>query len=203
MDSAAGTVKNARDSKTQAVFPLRGKVLNVEQASEVDVYNNKELKELIISLGCGIKEDIDLKKLRYHKIIISTDADADGSEIALLLLTFFFRYMPDLILKGHVYISQSPLFINKIGSKTYYIFDEKEQEKFLLDHANDKISDIQRIKGLGELNAGVFRDQVMNPKNRRLLQVGIDNLEEADFIIRALKGKDTSFRKKIITTGTL
>ena len=203
MDSAAGTVKNARDSKTQAVFPLRGKVLNVEQASEVDVYNNKELKELIISLGCGIKEDIDLKKLRYHKIIISTDADADGSEIALLLLTFFFRYMPELIYNGNIYLSQSPLFINRIGSKIYYSFDEKEQEKFLLKHANEKISDIQRIKGLGELNASVFRDQVMNPKNRRLLQISVDDIENADFIIRALKGKDTIHRKQIITTGSL
>lgn len=127
----------------------------------------------------------------------------DGSAIELLLLTLFFRLFPGLIENGHVYLSLSPLFINTIGKQKYYTYDEKEQEDFLLKHKNDKISDIQRIKGLGELNADVFREQVMNPKTRRLLQVHINDFEKASEIIHMLQGNDSTHRKRLIETGEL
>nr|DAG05794.1 MAG TPA: DNA TOPOISOMERASE IV, B SUBUNIT [Myoviridae sp. ctkfK18] len=203
MDSAAGTVKNARDSRFQAVFPLRGKIINAEKHNEIEVYNNKEIKDLIISLGCGVKDDFDIKKLKYHKIILENDMDADGAAISLLLITFFFRYMPEVIINGHLFIGPSPLFINTIGKQKYFTYDEKEQEDFLLKHKNDKISDIQRIKGLGELNADIFREQVMNPKTRRLLQVKIDDFEKESEIIHMLQGNDSTHRKRLIETGEL
>lgn len=203
MDSAAGTVKNARDSKFQAVFPLRGKIINAEKHNEIEVYNNKEVKDLIISLGCGVKDDFDIKKLKYHKIVFLCDQDADGAAIELLLLTLFFRYMPEVIINGHLFIGPSPLFINTIGKQKYFTYDEKEQEDFLLKHKNDKISDIQRIKGLGELNADIFREQVMNPKTRRLLQVKIDDFEKESEIIHMLQGNDSTHRKRLIETGEL
>ena len=127
----------------------------------------------------------------------------DGSAIELLLLTLFFRLFPGLIENGHVYLSLSPLFINTIGKQKYYTYDEKEQEDFLLKHKNDKISDIQRIKGLGELNADVFREQVMNPKTRRLLQVHINDFDKASEIIHMLQGNDSTHRKRLIETGEL
>jgi hypothetical protein len=203
MDSAAGTVKNARNNKFQAVFPLRGKIINVEKHNEIDVLNNKEVRDLILSLGCGIKDDFNIKKLRYHKIILTEDQDADGAAIELLLLTLFFRYMPEVIINGHLFIGPSPLFINTIGKQKYFTYDEKEQEDFLLKHKNDKISDIQRIKGLGELNADIFREQVMNPKTRRLLQVKIDDFEKESEIIHMLQGNDSTHRKRLIETGEL
>lgn len=203
MDSAAGTVKNARNNKFQAVFPLRGKIINVEKHNEIDVLNNKEVRDLILSLGCGIKDDFNIKKLRYHKIILTEDQDADGAAIELLLITFFFRYMPEVIINGHLFIGPSPLFINTIGKQKYFTYDEKEQEDFLLKHKNDKISDIQRIKGLGELNADIFREQVMNPKTRRLLQVKIDDFEKESEIIHMLQGNDSTHRKRLIETGEL
>lgn len=203
MDSAAGTVKNARYSKFQAVFPLRGKIINAEKHNEIEVYNNREVKDLIISLGCGVKEDFDIKKLKYHKVICCEDRDVDGAAIELLLLTFFIRYMPELILGGYLYLSLSPLFINTIGKQKYFTYDEKEQEEFLLKHKNEKISDIQRIKGLGELNADIFREQVMNPKTRRLIQVKIEDFEKASEIIHMLQGNDSTHRKRLIETGEL
>lgn len=203
MDSAAGTVKNARDSRFQAVFPLRGKIINAEKHNEIEVYNNKEIKDLIISLGCGVKDDFDIKKLKYHKIILQQDSDADGSAIALLLITFFFRYMPELIETGHLFVGPAPLFINIIDKKKYFTYDEKEQEEFLLKHKNDKISDIQRIKGLGEINADIYREQVMNPKTRRLIQVKIEDFEKASEIIHMLQGNDSTHRKRLIETGEL
>ena len=203
MDSAAGTVKNARNNKFQAVFPLRGKIINVEKHNEIDVLNNKEVRDLILSLGCGIKDDFNIKKLRYHKIILTEDQDADGAAIELLLITFFFRYMPEVIINGHLYIGPSPLFINTIGKQKYFTYDEKEQEDFLLKHKSDKISDIQRIKGLGELNADIFREQVMNPKTRRLLQVKIDDFDKESEIIHMLQGNDSTHRKRLIETGEL
>jgi DNA gyrase, B subunit len=203
LDSAAGTVRNARYSKFQAVFPLRGKIINAEKHSEIEVYNNREVKDLIISLGCGVKDDFDIKKLKYHKVVCCADRDVDGAAIELLLLTFFIRYMPELILGGHLYMSISPLFINTIGKQKYYTYDEKEQEEFLLKHKGDKISDVQRIKGLGELNAEVFREQVMNPKTRRLLQVHIDDFEKVSEIIHMLQGNDSTHRKRLIETGEL
>lgn len=127
----------------------------------------------------------------------------DGSAIELLLLTLFFRLFPGLIENGHVYLSLSPLFINTIGKQKYYTYDEKEQEEFLLKHKNDKISDIQRIKGLGELNAEVFREQVMNPKTRRLLQVHINDFEKVSEVIHMLQGNDSTHRKRLIETGEL
>lgn len=127
----------------------------------------------------------------------------DGAAIELLLLTFFFRYTPGLIEAGHLYIGPSPLFINTIGKQKYFTYDEKEQEEFLLKHKNDKISDVQRIKGLGELNADVFREQVMNPKTRRLLQVHIDDFEKVSEIIHMLQGNDSTHRKRLIETGEL
>lgn len=127
----------------------------------------------------------------------------DGSAIELLLLTLFFRLFPGLIENGHVYLSLSPLFINTIGKQKYYTYDEKEQEDFLLKHKNDKISDIQRIKGLGELNADVFREQVMNPKTRRLLQVYINDFEKVSEVIHMLQGNDSTHRKRLIETGEL
>ena len=203
MDSAAGTVKNARDSRFQAVFPLRGKIINAEKHNEIEVYNNKEVKDLIISLGCGVKDDFDIKKLKYHKIVCLCDQDADGAAIELLLITFFFRYMPEVIINGHLFIGPSPLFINTIDKQKYFTYDEKEQEDFLLKHKNDKISDIQRIKGLGELNADIFREQVMNPKTRRLLQVKIDDFDKESEIIHMLQGNDSTHRKRLIETGEL
>lgn len=127
----------------------------------------------------------------------------DGSAIELLLLTLFFRLFPGLIENGHVYLSLSPLFINTIGKHKYYTYDEKEQEDFLIKHKNDKISDVQRIKGLGELNADVFREQVMNPKTRRLLQVKIDDFDKVSEIIHMLQGNDSTHRKRLIETGEL
>ena len=127
----------------------------------------------------------------------------DGKAIELLLITLFMRYMPEVILDGHFYISPSPLFINTIGKQKYFTYDEKEQEEFLLKHKNEKISDIQRIKGLGELNADIFREQVMNPKTRRLLQVKIEDFEKASEIIHMLQGNDSTHRKRLIETGKL
>lgn len=127
----------------------------------------------------------------------------DGSAIELLLLTLFFRLFPGLIENGHVYLSLSPLFINTIGKQKYFTYDEKEQEEFLLKHKSDKISDVQRIKGLGELNADIFREQVMNPKTRRLLQVHIDDFEKVSEVIHMLQGNDSTHRKRLIETGEL
>ena len=196
-DSAGGSAKQARDRRFQAILPLRGKILNSEKAHLDKVLNFKELKDLVIALGMGIGESLDYKKLRYHKIIIMTDADVDGEHIRTLLLTFFFRHLPDIITHGHLYIAQPPLYKITAGKKVFYAYSDEEKEKILSELKDQNVS-IQRYKGLGEMNPEQLWETTMNPEKRILKQVKLEDAAEADKIFSMLMGEEVPPRKRFI-----
>ncbi len=206
-DSAGGTAKQGRDRSYQAILPLRGKILNVEKAQEYKIYENEEIKNMFTALGVsvGTPEDpkaLNMTKLRYHKVIIMTDADVDGSHIATLILTFFFRYMKDLVLQGYVYLAQPPLYLVKKGKDQIYAWDEESRKAAVAKLANgkeDSVS-IQRYKGLGEMNAEQLWDTTMNPGTRTLKQVTIESLTYADEIFAMLMGDEVPPRRQFIET---
>ncbi len=198
-NSAGGTAKQGRDRKFQAILPLRGKVLNTERAYLDKVLAFKELKDLVVALGMGIGESIDYAKLRYHKIVIMTDADVDGEHIRTLLLTFFYRHLPDVIHKGHLYIAQPPLYKIQSGKTVKYAYSDEEKDK-IIKSFNNHIPTIQRYKGLGEMNPEQLWETTMNPQNRILKQVMIADAQETDYVFSMLMGDEVPPRKKFIVT---
>lgn len=216
-NSAAGSAKEGRDSKTQAILPLRGKVLNTERARLDKMFANKEIVAMIQAFGVGIGEQFDLNGLRYHKIIIMTDADVDGSHISTLLLTFFFRYMKEVVEGGYVYLAKPPLYSVNRGQKKTYAYDETERDRILAeliaekkdrgtavnesdDQAKQAGVTISRFKGLGEMDAEQLWETTMNPENRVLIQVRVEDAERADAIFTKLMGDEVSLRKSFIQT---
>jgi DNA gyrase subunit B len=204
-DSAGGTAKQGRDRKFQAILPLRGKILNVEKAMTHRVFDSEEIRNIYTALGVSIGTDDDQKalnfsKLRYHKIVIMTDADVDGSHIATLIMTFFFRYMYDLILNGYLYIATPPLYLVKKGKQEQYCWTEQQRLKLIEEWAggNEKGLHVQRYKGLGEMNAEQLWDTTMNPVTRTLRQVTIENPAETDHVFSMLMGDDVPPRRKFI-----
>jgi DNA gyrase subunit B len=200
-DSAGGTAKQGRDRNFQAILPLRGKILNVEKAMQHKVFENEEIRNIYTALGVtiGTEEDskaLNLEKLRYHKVVIMCDADVDGSHIETLILTFFFRYMRELIEGGHVYIATPPLYLVKKGSKKRYAWNDKERDEIVESFGGN--ASIQRYKGLGEMNAEQLWDTTMNPSFRTLRQVTIDNATEADRIFSMLMGDEVPPRREFI-----
>jgi DNA gyrase subunit B len=200
-DSAGGSAKQGRDRRTMAILPLRGKILNVQKAREDKVLGSEEIRNLITALGCGVGERYDVAKLRYHRIIIATDADVDGSHIRTLLLTFFWRYMRELVDRGHVYIAQPPLFKIEKGKQVEYAYSDAERDKALAK-MGDKGSDpkVQRYKGLGEMNPEQLWETTMDPEHRILLQVTSDDGSEAERLFETLMGVDVDPRKQFIKT---
>jgi len=196
-DSAGGTAKQGRDRETQAILPLRGKVLNAEQASLTKVLANEELGNVVKALGCGIGKEFDAAKLRYHKIILLMDADSDGHHIATLLLTFFYRYMPELIRRGHVFLAQPPLYRVDVGNETTWVADDAHLQRVLANVKRGK-PDIQRFKGLGEMMAQTLKDTTLDPKKRTLIRVSIGDELATDRAISELMGKDASSRYQFI-----
>ena len=198
-DSAGGSAKDGRDRKRQAILPLRGKILNVEKARLDRILSSEEIKNMITAFGCGIGEDFNLEKLRYHKIIIMTDADVDGAHIRTLLLTFFYRYMKPLIEEGYVYAAQPPLYQVKKGREVYYTYSEEEQKKLMNDIADKPgKADIQRYKGLGEMDAEQLWETTMDFKHRTLVQITLEDSAAADEIFTTLMGDKVPPRKKFI-----
>ena len=197
-DSAGGSAKTARDRATQAILPLRGKILNVEKARLDRIYGNAEIKAMITAFGTGIHEDFDISKLRYHKIIIMTDADVDGAHIATLMLTFIYRFMPELIKQGYVYLAQPPLYKLEKNKKIWYAYSDEELDKILNEVGRDQNNRIQRYKGLGEMTAEQLWDTTMSPDGRTLRQVTIENAAEADRIFSMLMGDDVPPRRQFI-----
>jgi len=200
-ESAAGSSKQARDRRFQAILPLRGKILNVERARLDRILASKEIRSLIIALGTAIAEDFDLNKLRYHRIIIMTDADVDGAHIRTLLLTLFFRYFQPIIEKGYLYIAQPPLYRIQAGKRVEYAYTESDKAEILEDMKKQNLKpSIQRYKGLGEMNPDQLWETTMDPKNRILLRVTIEDAKEADRIFDTLMGKEVLPRKRFIQT---
>jgi DNA gyrase subunit B/topoisomerase-4 subunit B len=197
-DSAGGSAKQGRDRERQAVLPLRGKVLNTEQASIAKVLENKELVDLVQALGCGLGKSFELDRLRYQRVILLADADADGHHITTLLLTFIYRHMPELIRAGRVYIAQPPLYRIDIGKETLWAADDLHKDRILSKHAKNAKADITRFKGLGEMMPKVLWDTTLNPKTRRLQRVKIDNALKTDRVISELMGKDPEPRFNLI-----
>ncbi|OEF99651.1 DNA gyrase subunit B [Vulcanibacillus modesticaldus] len=197
-DSAGGSAKQGRDRNFQAILPLRGKIINVEKARLDKIFANAEIRAIITALGTGIGEDFDISKARYHKIIIMTDADVDGAHIRTLLLTFFFRYMRELLEKGYVYIAQPPLYKIQQGKKIRYAYNDKELEKIKAEMGNRPEPTIQRYKGLGEMNPTQLWETTMDPESRTLLQVSLQDASDADVIFETLMGDKVEPRKEFI-----
>ncbi|HUC96176.1 MAG TPA: DNA topoisomerase (ATP-hydrolyzing) subunit B [Candidatus Saccharimonadales bacterium] len=215
-DSAGGSAKSGRDSRTQAILPLRGKVLNVERARLDRMLGNNEIVSLIKAMGVGISDQFEISGLRYHRIVIMTDADVDGSHIATLLLTFFFRYMREVVDGGYIYLAKPPLFLLRVGTKKYYAYSDEERDSIVdrliaertekgvkVDSETDRIKQagvtlLQRYKGLGEMDAEQLWDTTMNPENRVLIQVRVEDSENADAIFTKLMGDQVDLRKSFI-----
>lgn len=193
-DSAGGTAKQARDLKTQAVFPIRGKVLNTEGLGLSKIVDNKELGDVVKALGCGIGKDFNLSKLRYHKIILLMDADVDGYHISTLLLTFFFRHLPELIRHGFVYIAQPPLYRIDLGKEVFWAANDEEKDRILAEPKSRAKPVISRFKGLGEMFPQQLKETTLDPASRRLLRVEIQDDQETDRTFQELMGKDTAAR---------
>lgn len=197
-DSAGGSAKKGRDSKTQAILPLWGKMLNVEKTRPEKVINNDKLQPVIASLGTGIGKNFDISKLRYNKVIIMADADVDGSHIRTLLLTFFFRYMPELIERGHVYLAMPPLYKINYNKKDHYVYSDEERDSILDEIGRDKNTAVQRYKGLGEMDGVQLWETTMNPETRKMRVVTLPDAIEADRIFSTLMGDEVEPRRKFI-----
>src|SRR5699024_3449891 len=199
-DSAGGSAKTARSRATQAILPLRGKILNVEKARLDRIYSNAEIKAMITAFGTGIHDDFDITKLRYHKIIIMTDADVDGAHIATLLLTFLYRFMPELIKQGYVYLAQPPLYKIEKNKKVWYAYSDEELNKVLTEIGRDGNNKIQRYKGLGEMDAEQLWETTMDPEKRILLRVVMDeeSSSELDLTFTTLMGDKVEPRREFI-----
>jgi len=197
-DSAGGSAKQGRDRKFQAILPLRGKILNTERARLDKILEFEEIKTLIIALGCGIGDTINIERTRYHRIIIMTDADVDGEHIRTLLLTFFFRYLPQIIEKGYLYIAQPPLYKITAGREIHYAYSDEQKSQIL--KTNGKTSSIQRYKGLGEMNPEQLWETTMNPQSRTMKKINIEDAAEADRVFSMLMGNEVPPRKRFIQT---
>jgi DNA gyrase subunit B len=195
-DSAGGSAKQGRDSHFQAILPLRGKILNVEKARQARAFENNEIRSMITAFGCGMLDEVDTSKLRYNKIVIMTDADVDGAHIRILLLTFFYRYMKKVIEEGHIYIAQPPLYKAQKGTSVRYAYTENQMTQVRAE-MGDRIS-VQRYKGLGEMNAEQLWETTMDPKNRTLIQISLDDAEQADSYFDILMGEEVEPRKNYI-----
>jgi DNA gyrase subunit B len=196
--SAGGSAKEGRDRRFQAILPLRGKILNVEKAPSDKMIAHEEIRAIITALRVGIDDDFDLSKLRYHRVILMTDADVDGSHIRTLLLTFFFRHMVELINRGHLFIAQPPLYRVKASKQEHWVYSEQEKEEIVRKLKGSKKVEIQRYKGLGEMNAEQLWETTMNPTSRTLLMVGIDDATKADQVFHTLMGAEVPPRKAFI-----
>ena len=194
-DSAGGSAVEGRNSTYQAILPLWGKMLNVEKARVDKVYGNEKLTPVIVALGTGIAENFDITKLRYDKIVIMADADVDGSHIRTLLLTFFFRYMRELIEQGHIYLAQPPLYRLSKGNKHHYAYSDAERDEIMSDGTNYAI---QRYKGLGEMDPAQLWETTMNPETRLMLRVTLEDAEEADETFSILMGDKVEPRREFI-----
>ncbi|MFB6224848.1 MAG: toprim domain-containing protein, partial [Candidatus Paceibacteria bacterium] len=202
-DSAGGSGKQGRDRETQAILPLRGKILNVEKARLDKMLNSKEIKSLVIALGTSIGDTFDISKLRYKRLIIMCDADVDGAHIVTLLLTLFYRYFPELIENGHVYIAKPPLYKLTRGKEVHYAYSDQEKEQIIKEMENSKKKGnigLQRYKGLGEMNPDQLWETTLNPENRVLKKVNVEEAAEADRVFDVLMGDDVAPRRKFIQT---
>ena len=202
-DSAGGTAKMGRNRRFQAILPLWGKILNVEKARADKIVEHDAIRSMITAIGAGLDEDFDVEKLRYHRVIIMCDADVDGSHIRTLLLTFFFRHMPELIHHGHLYIAQPPLYKISVGRKDQYVYTDAEREEVLEQLDGKRNVHIQRYKGLGEMNSDQLWDTTMNPESRTLLQVGVADAVIADDTFTILMGDEVAPRRNFIQTHAL
>ncbi|HOD01094.1 MAG TPA: DNA gyrase subunit B [bacterium] len=198
-DSAGGTAKQARNRDTQAILPIFGKILNTERARLDKIVDSEKFKDIIVAIGCGIGDQFDSSKLRYHKIIIMADADTDGMHINSLYLTFFYRHMPDLIKNGNIYVAFPPLYKAVWGKEKRYLFTDKDREEFLKTEEGKKAI-VQRFKGLGEMNAEELWETTMNPQTRRLKKITVEDAEHADEVFTTLMGEEVAPRKRFITT---
>ena len=199
-DSAGGSAKQGRDRKFQAILPLRGKILNVERARLDKILEFEEIRALVIALGTGIGDTVDYSKTRYHRIIIMTDADVDGEHIRTLLLTFFFRYLPEIIYKGYLYIAQPPLYKLQKGKELNYAYSDEEKVRILKTMGDGQQIIISRYKGLGEMNPDQLWETTMNPENRVLKQVTVEDVAGADEVFTMLMGDEVPPRKRFIQT---
>ena len=200
-DSAGGSAKNGRNREFQAILPLRGKILNVEKARQDRIFENQEIGTMIQAFGTGIGSEFDINGLRYHKVVIMTDADVDGSHIRILLLTFFFRYMKPLIENGNVYIAQPPLYKVETGKKIYYAYSEEEMDELRKELKGQKITSLQRYKGLGEMDAEQLWETTMDPARRVMLKVNLEDAMEADRVFDMLMGEKVEPRKQFISAN--
>jgi DNA gyrase subunit B len=197
-ESAGGSAKGARSPKNQAILPLRGKIMNIEKSRLDKILENAEIRAMITAFGTGIYEDFDIEKLRYHKIVIMTDADVDGSHIRTLLLTFLYRFMTNLITEGYVYIARPPLYKVEKGKQEYYAYTDRELNSILDNIGRDGIKPIQRYKGLGEMDAEQLWETTMDPERRVLMRVEMDDAIAADAIITQLMGEKVEPRREFI-----
>ena len=201
-DSAGGSAKQGRNREFQAVLPLRGKILNVEKARLNRIFENEEITNMVTAIGTSVGDDFDLSKARYHKLVIMTDADVDGSHIRTLLLTFFYRYLPALIESGYIYIAQPPLYKVTKGKLSKYVYNDEDMQKYVAEIGRDDVH-LQRYKGLGEMNPQQLWETTMDPENRTILQVTVQDVVEADKIFTLLMGDEVEPRREFIQTNAL